>query len=88
MKHHFLSPLPVGTGDDWPLEHIYRSHSGCKPLSYRPMAIVPCFHAQGVRRIVIIGDSLLRQFVGRFVSLSRIQRVRWFLIRGGGWCAV
>ena len=67
----FTSPHG-GKGDDLPVSHIWRTNSGCVPLSITPpMHAIPCMHAQGVKRIVIIGDSMLRQFTNRFVSMAR-----------------
>ena len=66
----FASPRG-GTGDDLPVSHIWRTNSGCVPLSISPMHAIPCMHAQGVKRIVIIGDSILRQFTNRFISMAR-----------------
>lgn len=61
----------TGLGDDWPLENIWTTHSGCMPFSLRPLQAIPCMHAYGVRRIIFIGGSVLRQMMGRFVSMAR-----------------
>lgn len=74
---HFLGdflPGPIGRLSGNTVDSFYQSNTGCIIHTYNPFTALNCLAlSHNVRRIILVGDSVIRQLFVRFVSYIRRQ---------------